>query len=57
MSKQIKRKQIKVNVLEMTKAKGKNITISISNHPNGKLVLPKMSKKKAIKILEIKGYI
>lgn len=42
----------------MTICKKKKINgIDINQHPNGKLTLPGIKKKEALKILRIKGYL
>lgn len=42
---------------KQTKIEFNKTQISIKKHPNGKLVLPGISKKKAIELLTIKGYL
>ena len=50
-------KGIDIDIMNLSKRVSGKVDIHINKHPNGKFNLPRMPKKDALKLLEMKGYI
>ena len=46
-----------IDIMHLSKRVSGKVDIHINKHPNGKFDLPRMPKKDALKLLEMKGYL